>query len=77
MQEKTSAEYFNEAVELKKKQLEHINLLGTVCEERHRLERELMDINEAIRKARKTIRETKLQIEITTERGWTCKNAGL
>lgn len=75
--EKTSADLFNEVAELEKQQIENIKIKGNAAEEKHRLERELMDIKEVLRKAAQTIAETRLKIEITKDRAWTCKNSGL
>ena len=75
--EKTSAEYFNEVVELEKQQIKNIQAKGIAAEEKHRLERELMDIKEVLRKASQTIAEVKLQIDITNDRAWRAKNSGL
>lgn len=75
--EKTSAEYFNEVVELEKEQLKNIGYKGRVAEIKHKLERRLMDIKELLRKSSQTIAETKLKIEIVTDRAWRAKNQGL
>lgn len=77
MPEKSSVEYFNEATELEKEQIDRSQDIGKLCEERHRLERELMDIKEVIRKAKQLASEKNRLIRITNNRGWTAKSGGL
>jgi len=75
--EKSSAELFNEVSELEKEQIADIKRKGIAAEEKHRLERELMDIKEVLRKVSQTISERKLNIKIVTQRAWTVKNSGV
>ena len=75
--EKSSVEYFNEAVEIEKEQITRSQNIDVLCDERHRLERELMDIKEIIRKAKQAVSENNRKIKIVTSRGWTAKAGGL